>query len=270
MHYIKLDLILVLLSHLRNENYFFGCEYRRFIFFSNDTAWKSFVKLELQRQFKMTDLGESKFCVGLRIFRDRQKGVISLDQQRHILDLLDKFNMTECNTVSTAMDPNQKLTNDMSPKTSEEREAMSHVPYQELVGGLLYISQGSRPDITYAVNTVGKFNNNPGQAHWIAVKRILRYLKATLAAKVTYSRKGNADMLGFCDADWASCVDDRRSCTGYVFIMQGGAISWNSKRQQTIALSTAEAEYMAISSSIQEYYGLVHLSKNFNWMVIVN
>lgn len=222
------------------------------LIFTNDKQRYLFIKSELEKRFQMTDLGEAAFCVGLRITRDRQNGIISLDQQRHIMDLLIKFQMVNCNTVSTPMDPNQKLSKEMSPKTLAEREEMAEVPYQVLVGGLLYISQGSRPDITFAVHTVSKFNQNPGRAHWMAVKRILRYLKGTIETKLTFSRDGNIDMLGFCDADWASNIDDRKSCTGYVFMLHGGAISWTSKRQATVALSTTEAEYMSLASAVQE------------------
>lgn len=213
----------------------------------------------------MTYLGEAKYCVGLRINRDRKKGFIFLDQKRHIADLLAKFNMVDCNPVSTPMDLNQKLSKSMSPQSSTEREEMSKVPYRELVGGLLYISQGTRPDISFAVNTLSIFNNNPGKAHWIAAKRILRYLKATIDAKLQYSMEEPSDFSAFCDADWASNIDDRRSCSGHVFMSQGGAISWSSRRQPTIALSTTEAEYMALSSTIQESSWLYQFVSQFNF-----
>lgn len=213
----------------------------------------------------MTYLGEAKYCVGLRINRDRKKGFILLDQKRHIADLLAKFNMVECNPVSTPMDLNQKLSKSMSPQSSSEREEMSKVPYRELVGGLLYISQGTRPDISFAVNTLSIFNNNPGKAHWIAAKRVLRYLKATIDAKLQYSMEAPSNFSAFCDADWASNIDDRRSCSGYVFMSQGGGISWSSRRQPTIALSTTEAEYMALSSTVQEFSWLNQFESQFNF-----
>lgn len=217
------------------------------LIFSNDDTKKLFLKTKLRERFKMTDLGEAKFCVGLRITRD------------------PKFNMVECNTVSTPMDLNQKLSKNMSPQSSSEREEMSMVPYRELVGGLLYISQGTRPDISFAVNTLSIFNNNPGKAHWIAAKRVLRYLKATIDTKLQYSKDELSNFSAFCDADWASNIDDRRSCSGYVFLSQGGAISWCSRRQPTIALSTTEAEYMALSSTVQESSWLNQFEGQFNF-----
>jgi Reverse transcriptase (RNA-dependent DNA polymerase) len=223
-----------------------------FMIFSNDLDTKSFLKSELKNRFQMTDLGEAKFCVGIRITRDREHGVIYLDQDRHILDLLAKFSMADCKPVMTPCDINKKLTFEMCPTTLSEKQDMANVPYQEAIGGLLYLSQGTRPDISYTVNMLSKFNKNPGRQHWEAVKRVMRYLKGTLHAKLKFSKDGNPSIFSYTDSDWASDEDDRRSCTGHVFIKQGGAISWNSKRQPTIALSSTEAEYMALSSCAQE------------------
>lgn len=231
---------------------FVGVYVDDFMILSNDALVKRFLKSELQRRFHMKDLGEAKFCLKLRITRDREKGIICIDQERHILDLLAKFNMTDCKPAATPLDPNVKLTTAMSPQTLQQEREMARIPYQEAVGGLLYLSQCTRPDISYAVHTVSKFNANPGKQHWEAVKRIMRYLKGTSTAKLMYSKSGNSNLVGYSDADWANDQDDRRSCTGYVFLKNGGAISWNSKRQPTVALSSAEAEYMAASAAAQE------------------
>lgn len=171
--------------------------------------------------------------------------------------------MSDCKTAATPFDANQKLSTEMSPKTEKDAEEMSNVPYQEAVGSILYLTQGTRPDIAFAVNTVSKFNSNPGKAHWTAVKRIFRYLNGTKNAKLVFSKSGGSELIGFCDADWASDVDERRSCTGYVFKMQGGSISWNCKRQATVALSSSEAEYMAMSSAIQEAMWLKQFEREF-------
>ena len=127
---------------------------------------------------------------------------------------------------------------------------MDDIPYQEAVGSLLYLAQGTRPDIAFAVNDVSRFNNKHGKAHWAAVKRIFRYLRGTVDYKLFYGK--GEELKGYTDADWASDIDKRRSCSGYVFTMCGGAISWNSKRQPTVALSTAEAEYLSVSAAVQE------------------
>ena len=161
------------------------------------------------------------------------------------------MDVTNCKPATTPSDINQKLSVGMSPKNETEQQVMMNVPYQEAIGCLLFLVQGTRPDIAYAVNNVSRFNLNHGKAHWIAVKRIFRYLKGTVNYKLKYS-KSEKLLFGYSDADWASDVDKRRSCTGYVFKMSNGPISWSSKCQPTVALSSTEAEYMALSSAVQE------------------
>lgn len=113
----------------------------------------------------MKDLGEARNCLGLEISRNRQTGQIFISQKKHIQELLTKYNMVDCNVISTLFDAGQKLTKDMSPKTAEDVDFMKNIPYQQAVGSPLYIAQGSRPDIAFSVNTVSKFKMNPGKAH---------------------------------------------------------------------------------------------------------
>jgi hypothetical protein len=113
----------------------------------------------------------------------------------------------------------------------------------------MYAMLGTRPDIAYAVGLVSKFSTNPNKEHWTAVKRIFRYLAGSLLLGIFYGRKGLS--AGFCDADWGSS-EDRRSTTGYVFLLNGGAISWASRKQPVVALSSTEAEYMAITQAVKE------------------
>ncbi|XP_044741904.1 secreted RxLR effector protein 161-like [Chrysoperla carnea] len=141
---------------------------------------------------------------------------------------------------------------------------MEKIPYQQAVGSLLYAAQSTRPDIAYAVSLVSRYNNDPGKPHWNAVKRIFRYLKGTINKKIQYSKHENSAIMGFSDADWAGDVDNRKSVTGYVFLSQGGAICWNSKKQPTVALSTTEAEYMALSATVQEALWLRNFMKELD------
>lgn len=165
------------------------------------------------------------------------------------------------------IDTNQKLS--ISNVSDEEKREMEGVPYQEAVGSLLYLVQGTRPDIAFAVNDVSRFNSNYGRTHWTAVKRIFRYLKGTIELKLRYKKSEQPALVGYSlsDADWASDVDKRRSCTGYIFGLSGGAISWSSKRQQTVALSSAEAEYMAMSAAIQEALWLKSFGQDLDYEV---
>lgn len=217
--------------------------------------WKIKEKLEQMKaalcsSFKMKDLGVASSCIGIRISHESDS--IALDQSAYIANVIERFKMSEAHPVATPSDPNQKLSIEMSPTTEDEGREMAGVPYQSLVGCLLYIAQCTRPDIAFAVNDVSRFNTNYGRAHWMAAKRILRYLKATIDFKLRYSKSTCSSLVGYCDSDWASDVDKRRSCTGYMFKLSNGAITWDSKRQATVALSSTEAEYLAISWATRE------------------
>lgn len=231
-----------------------------FLIFSNNKKQEERLVRKLFDSFKMKDLGQVSSVLGIRVTRNREAGEISIDQSQYINEMLNKFGMTDCKGVSTPMDPNQKICKEMSPKSEQEREEMKSTPYRQLIGSLLFAAQISRPDISYAVNVLSRYSNNPGKAHWIAAKRVLRYLKTTKHYKITY-KEGSSELEGFCDADWGSDVDDRRSTSGYVFMMQGGAISWNTRRQQTVALSSTEAEYMSLVSAVQESIWLKRLER---------
>lgn len=128
----------------------------------------------------------------------------------------------------------------------------------------LYLAQATRPDIAFAVNDVSRFNADHSDIHWAAVKRIFRYLSGTINFKLKYTKGKGMDLHAFCDADWASDVDKRRSCTGFVTKMSNAAISWSSKRQPIVALSSTEAEYIAISSAVGEIMWLRQMANEMN------
>lgn len=236
------------------------------IIFSNDDEMTMDLKTNLQGEFKMKDLGDVEYCVGMHIVRDKVNGKITLDQRKYIEEVLARFNMTDCNPVKTPVDGNKRLTHLMSPQNESEVLDMSKIPYKEAVGCLIHLVQGSRPDIAYAVHDVSKFNKNPGKEHWLAVKRIFRYLKGTLHMKLEYGHDADSNLLGYSDSDYAGELDERRSCTGFVFIRNGGAISWSSKRQETVAVSSTEAEYMALAAATQDALWLRQFEAEF-WSI---
>jgi hypothetical protein len=228
------------------------------LIFSNDKNGTIHIKKKLNDEFKMKDLGPVKQCLGMRI--EKTKNRCTIDQEQYIEAILERFRMTECKAVETPMSACEKLSMDDGPGTEEEKIEMANNPYQEAVGCLMYLAQCTRPDIVFAVNKLSRYNNNPGPKHWQAVKHLLRYLRGTSTFKLTYERSDKqAEIIGFVDADWGSEIDGRKSTTGYLFTSQGGAISWCSKKQQTVALSSCEAEYMALSNAVQEalwWYGV--------------
>ncbi|KMQ85397.1 retrovirus-related pol polyprotein from transposon tnt 1-94 [Lasius niger] len=235
------------------------------ILLANDDQLLRDTKRKLAEKFKMKDLGEVRNLLGLRVTRDKQQGKIWLDQQAYIEEILKRFNMKGCKLVLTSADPNQKLSKEQNSTTNTEAiEIKGSVPYKEAVGCFIHASQGTRPDISYAVNMVSRFSNNPEKAYWVAVKRICRYLKGTSKLKLEFSKEGNSTIHDYGDADWANESIDRRSITGSLFKLQGGPISWQSKKQSTVALSTTEAEYMALSATCQEALWLRTLARELD------
>lgn len=230
------------------------------LLFTSNQETKSYIKEQLRKQFKIKDFGDLRYCIGIHVERDRKRGELYLDQRKYILDILQKYGMSNCKTVKTPMDSNTKL----NGNGNLEETNIINFPYQEIIGCLLYISQVTRPDISFVVNMLSKYNSKPEMQHWIALKRVMRYLKGTQDYRLRYKQNSEETMAhGYCDADWASSEDDRRSCTGYAFLFQGGAISWNSRRQPTVALSTTEAEYMSLSSCVQEALWLKQFQQCF-------
>ena len=204
------------------------------------------MKDSLSKTFKMKDMGQLCYCLGIN-FELTELG-ISLCQKQYLIKLLERYKLTEANTVTTPMDPNVKLVKDDS--YSKKVDAAQ---YQSMVESLLHAARATLPYIAYAVGIVSKFNVTPctTQAHLTAVKRIFRYLKGTIELKLQY-RPESENLLGYSDTDWANDMDDRHSTTGNVFTMSGGAISWSSQKQTTVTLSTAEAEYIVLGSATQE------------------
>lgn len=230
--------------HNMENNTFIAVWVDDLILFTAQESIKLMLKEKLKQYFEMKDIGPASQCVGLNVTRDGDR--IIIDQEKYINDILARFRMSDCKPVKTPFEVGMKF------EKETEDEKLVEFPYQQAIGSLLYVAQGTRPDICFAVNTLSRFNKNPSNMHWIAVKRIFRYLQGTKDLKLIYTKDGNQNITGYCDADWASDVYDRKSCTGYVFMLQGGAICWRSHKQQTVALSTAEAEYMAMSSAAQE------------------
>lgn len=159
--------------------------------------------------------------------------------------------MDDCNAVSIPVDVNQKLSKVMEEEEGNPNAESERFPYREAIGSLLFLSMITRPDISFAVNLLSRFCEKPQMIHWRAVKRVIRYVKGTANIKLVYGQS-HERLMCYSDADWAASLDDRKSTTGYVLTMFGGAVSWRTKRQPTVALSTTEAEYMAIVACIQE------------------
>jgi len=163
--------------------------------------------------FKIADLGPIHDILGVKVKREGQTGSIFLSQEKYVDELLAKFNMEDAKTASTPIESNIKITRDMDPNSEGEREEMKNRPYRELIGGLNYLANATRPDIAFAASTLSRFCNDPGRTHWLLAKHVLRYLKGTKRYGINYI-KNSEDVTGYTDSDWAGDVDDRKSCTG--------------------------------------------------------
>lgn len=208
-------------------------------------------------------MGEAAYILGVKIIRNRSKRILALSQEPYIKKILERFHMADCKPMDTPISKGQTLSLDMCPKTSQERERMLKVPYANAIGSLMYAMMCTRPDICYAVGLVSRYQSNPGQKHWIAVKRILAYLKGTADYSLCY-QGGNMHLIGYTDADWGGDLDERKSTSGYAFLLSQGAISWSSKKQSCIALSTMEAEFVACSAAVLEAVWLKRFFENLN------
>ena len=224
-----------------------------FLHFTNNKAMYQDFQKQFKKRFEVKT-GSVGIYLGNQIKVDEAKFTVELNQSDYIDELLDRFEMTNCTPVSTPM------VHRLSGQDSGEKLAPGeHDRYRNMVGSLLYLACWTRPDISFAVSELSRFVSSPGQKHMAAVKHLLRYLQGSRELGLKYSKPGNSgprdrpNMLwGFVDSDWAGCPDSRRSTSGYALMLNGAAISWKSKRQSVVALSTAEAEFIAASTMVQE------------------
>ncbi len=199
----------------------------------------------LRAEWEITDLGEPSKIVGIEI--SRTKDSITISQKRYIELILQREGLTQANAVAMPLDPNVALEPNPDGNIGDRSNS-----YARLLGELQFLANATRPDIAYAVNRLASYTANPSMQHTTALKRVLRYLSGTRSYGITYSSNPqNPALLGYADAAYAN-ADDLKSTSGYVFLAGGGAITWRSKKQSTIALSSTEAEYVALSEAARE------------------
>lgn len=208
-------------------------------------------KQQLTHEFDMEDMGEASFVLGIEIVRDRACRTLTIRQGAYTRALVQRHGMEDCNAVAHPMIEGAKLQQfDGQATDSAIRE------YQSMIGGIMWAAVCTRPDIAYAAARLSQYASNPSKEHRQAVIRVLRYLKGTSDHGITYRGVKPADaqppLMAYCDSDWAQDIDTRRSVTGYVFLLCGAAISWQSKRQHTVTLSSVEAEYQATVQAAKE------------------
>lgn len=218
----------------------------------------NYVKSCLMEQYKMTDFGKLEYFLGVKISQF-ETGKMFLSQESYAQRLINKFGLSDANSVKTPIESNLRLT-----EVGDKSELCDPVLYQSVVGSLLYLSTKTRPDIAYAISKAARYCSKPTKEHWSVVKRIIRYIKGTLNYGLLYTKSESAVCVGYSDSDWAGEQSDRKSTSGFSFQLSGASISWNSSKQKCVALSTAEAEYMALSNATQEAVWLKQFFEDLN------
>jgi hypothetical protein len=212
---------------------------------TNDKGMLYEVKQFLSRNFDMKDMGEASYVIGIKIHRDRNRGILGLSQEAYINKVLERFNMKNCSPSVAPIVKGDKFELSQCPQNNFEREHMKNISYASAVGSLMYAQVCTRPDIAYAVGVLGRYQINPGVDHWRAAKKVMRYLQGTKNFMLMYKRTDNLEVIGYSDSDYAGCIDTRKSTSGYVFMLASGVVSWRSAKQTLTATSTMEAEFVS-------------------------
>ena len=209
-------------------------------------------KRQLAEDFEMRDLGDLRWFLSVRVIRNREFGTISIDQSQYFQKLLEEYNYVDCKGISTPMEAGLSLMPYEGECQSNDKKV-----YQRLTGSFIYGMIGTRPDIAYAVSALSRFCSNPSKQHLAYLFRILRYIKQTINFGIVYGRKRG--IYGYSDSAYAIDKSKGRSSTGYAIMMHGGVVAYKSRLQQTVALSSTEAEYMAMAEVTKEVLWVLQL-----------
>jgi IS30 family transposase len=199
------------------------------------------LKKLLAKEFEVKDLGQLKYFLGMEIART--KNGISVSQRKYTLDLLQETGMLGCKAANTPIEQVKRSEDENLPANKDR--------YQSLVGKLIYLTH-TRPDIGFAVSMASRYMSNPTETDMRNVNRILQYLKGTPGRGLYFQKNSNRDIEVYTDSDWAGCLSDRKSTTGYCTFVWGNMVTWRSKKQSIVARSSAEAEFRVMSQGICE------------------
>ncbi|KAL3578414.1 hypothetical protein D5086_019918 [Populus alba] len=196
-------------------------------------------KQSMMKVFDMIDLGRTRFFLGIEVLQ--HSNGIFICQRKYILEVLKRFGMEESNAIMNPIVPGCKT------DTVGEGNRIDDTYYKQIVGSLMYITT-TRPDIMFGASFISRFMANPTEGHLQVAKRILRYLKGTINYGIYYKKNEDKQLIAYTDSDYAGDITDRKSTSGYVFMLSGGAVSWASKKQPIVTLSTTEAEFVVAAA----------------------
>nr|GEY74369.1 hypothetical protein [Tanacetum cinerariifolium] len=212
------------------------------------------VKSYLKRSFAMKDLGGAAYILGIKIYRDRSKRLIGLCQSAYIEKILKIYYMENSKRETNSMQEKLKLSKSLGASTPAKKQRMQNVPYASAIGLIMYDVSCTRPDVAFTQNITSRFQQNPGEEHWTAVKNILKYLRNTKDMFLVYGANMERELRVFCytDAGYLTDADDLRSQTGYMFVLNGGAVDWKSTKQSIFVTSSTDVEYIAAFDALKE------------------
>ncbi|GJZ72487.1 retrotransposon protein, putative, ty1-copia subclass [Tanacetum coccineum] len=220
----------------------------------NSVTMMKEVKSWLCKCFSMKDLGEAAYILGIKIICDRSKWLIALSQSAYLEKILKKFRMENSKKRYTPMMEKPDYRKTQGAKTPTKVQRMLRVHYALAIGSIMYAVKCTRPYVAFAQNLCCRFQQNPSEIHWTAMKTILKYLRNTNDMVLVYREKPEDELKVSCYADvsFQTDKDDTKSQTGYVFMFNGGAIDWKSAKQSTTAMSFIEAEYIVAAEASME------------------
>lgn len=218
------------------------------------------LKNVLKTNFDMKDLGKISNFLGINVNQNFDVGFTELDQSDYLKRMLQKYGMSNCKAISTPIDSNF----DFNLLKNEEHDANFEKVCRQIIGSLMYVVQGTRPDLCESISILSRFQTKSSEKLYIALKRVLRYVRGTLDCKLRFDTNCETLICGYVDSDWGGDVDDRKSTTGYVFKVYNCPVSWASKKQQTVSISSTEAEYIALSLAVTEACWLRKLLLDFD------
>ena len=222
---------------------------------------------ELEKHVELVRLGPISWLLGTTVERNLEKHSIILGQEAFIGQIITRFGLDDARICSTPLNPNVDLTPGSDHVSSTLLSPSEKTTYREMIGSLMYLSVMTRPDITFAVSTLSKYLESPTTTHIIAVKRVIRYLKGTKHLRLTLGGH-EIDLAGYSDADWASQLH-RHSISGFAFFLGSGAISWSSKKQPIVTLSSTESEYVALTHSAKDIIWIQKLLFKFSPIISI-
>ncbi|KAI5336535.1 hypothetical protein L3X38_015803 [Prunus dulcis] len=208
----------------------------------------------MMQHYEMSDLGLLYHFLGMGVLQTDKH--IFLHQKKYALKVIEKFGLKDCKSVVTPLVASERLCKEDGSEATNESE------YRQIVGSLLYLT-ATRPDIMFASSLLARFMHNPTRKHMGTAKRVLRYIQGTLDYGIEFRTGKSATLIGYCDSDWAGSEDDRRSTSSYAFTLGSGMFSWASIKQNTVALSTAEAEYVSAAEATSQAKWLRFVLEDF-------